>query len=95
MNEAERYWAKFFKDICPYTGKKCDDWNCSECEVEKAEREFAEGEERMDERNYFVEDAKSEQILFKGTKEECDEWTDEYIKENPERALIIRKGQKK
>ena len=31
----------------------------------------------MDERNYFVEDAKSEQILFKGTKEECDEWTDE------------------
>lgn len=49
----------------------------------------------MEERNYFVEDAKTEQILFRGTKEECDEWTDEYIKENPERALIIRKGQKK
>ena len=45
MNEAERYWAKFFKDICPYTGKKCEDWNCDECEVEKAERKFAEGEE--------------------------------------------------
>lgn len=49
----------------------------------------------MDERNYFVEDAKTEQILFRGTKEECDEWTDEYIEENPERPLIIRKGQKK
>ena len=49
----------------------------------------------MDERVYFVEDAKTEQILFRGTKEECDELTDEYIKENPERALIIRKGQKK
>ena len=49
----------------------------------------------MNERNYFVEDAKSEQILFKGTKLECEEWTDEYIKENPERTLVIRKGQKK
>ena len=46
----------------------------------------------MIERDYFVEDAKSEQILFKGTKEECDEWSDEYFKENPGRALIIRKG---
>lgn len=49
----------------------------------------------MNERDHFVEDAKTEQILFRGTKEECDEWSDEYNKENPERALIIRKGQKK
>lgn len=49
----------------------------------------------MDERDYFVEDAKSEQILFRGTQKECDEWTDDFIKENPERALIIRKGKKK
>lgn len=40
MKEAERYWAKFFKDICPYTGEKCEDWNCTECEIEKAEREW-------------------------------------------------------
>lgn len=46
----------------------------------------------MNERDYFVEDAKSEQILFKGTKEECESWSDAYIKENPERTLIIRKG---
>lgn len=49
----------------------------------------------MIDRDYFVEDAKSEQILFRGTQEECDEWTDDFIKENPERALIIRKGKKK
>lgn len=46
----------------------------------------------MIERDYFVEDAKSEQILFKGTKEECESWSDAYIKENPDRTLIIRKG---
>ena len=48
----------------------------------------------MEERTYFVEDAKSEQIIFKGTKEECEEWCDEYIVENPDRTLIIRKGLK-
>lgn len=46
----------------------------------------------MNERNYFVEDAKTEQILFKGTKEECEEWSDDYIKENPNVTVIIRKG---
>ncbi len=45
MSETERYWAKFFKDICPYTGRKCEDWNCPECEVEKAEREWRENRE--------------------------------------------------
>lgn len=45
MNEAEKYWASFFRDICPYTGKKCEVWNCNECEVEKAEREWMEKEE--------------------------------------------------
>ena len=44
MNESERYWAKFFKDICPYTGRKCEDWNCPECEVEQSEREFAKND---------------------------------------------------
>ena len=48
-----------------------------------------------EERIYFVEDAKSEQIIFKGSKEECEEWADERIKKDPERALIIRKGAKK
>ena len=49
----------------------------------------------MNERDHFVEDSRSEQILFKGTKEECENWTDEYIKKNPDRALIIRKGVKR
>ena len=39
----------------------------------------------MIERDYFVE----------GTKQECEEWADERIKKDPERALIIRKGAKK
>ena len=47
----------------------------------------------MELRIYFVEDSKTEQILFRGTKEECEEWCEEYSKNNPERALIIRKGQ--
>lgn len=45
MNEegSQNYWAKdFFNGKCPYTGKKCEDWNCNECEVEKAEREWVE-----------------------------------------------------
>lgn len=63
--------------------------------LKKQSESLRKENKEMDERDYFVEDAKSEQILFKGTKEECDEWTDEYIKDNPERALIIRKGQKR
>ena len=31
---------------CPYTGKPCYDWECSECEVEKEEREWMEELER-------------------------------------------------
>ena len=46
----------------------------------------------MEDRNYYVEDSKSEKILFKGTKEECESWCDEYLKENPYQTLIIRKG---
>ena len=42
--------------------------------------------------NYFVEDAKTEQIIFKGTKQECEEWVDEHIKDFADRVLIIRKG---
>lgn len=40
MTEQEKHWARYFNDICPYTGKKCSDWNCTECEVEQAEREY-------------------------------------------------------
>lgn len=47
----------------------------------------------IEERDYFVEDAKTEQILFKGTKNECNSWCDDYCKANPDRTLIIRKGQ--
>lgn len=35
---------EIFKGICPYTDKPCEDWNCTECEVEKAEREYLESE---------------------------------------------------
>jgi hypothetical protein len=32
-------WAKeHFKGKCPYTSKKCEDWNCKECLVERQER---------------------------------------------------------
>lgn len=46
----------------------------------------------MEIRDHFVEDAKTELILFKGTKKECEEWCDEHCKVNPDRILIIRKG---
>ena len=49
----------------------------------------------MEDRVYFVEEAKSQRIVFKGTKEECEEWCDENSKKNEGRILIIRKGQKK
>lgn len=48
----------------------------------------------MEEREYFVEEAKNQRIVFKGTKDECEEWCNEYIKEYQDRILIIRKGQK-
>lgn len=48
----------------------------------------------MEEREYFVEEAKNQRIVFKGTKDECEEWCNEYIKEYEDRILIIRKGQK-
>lgn len=35
---------EYFNGICPYTGKPCDDWNCSECEVEQREREWMEND---------------------------------------------------
>ena len=49
----------------------------------------------MEERDYYIEEAKNEKILFKGTKIECEEWCDEHMKEYADKILIIRKGQKK
>ena len=47
----------------------------------------------MDElRNYFVEEAKTQCILFRGTKEECNDWYDEHAAEFVDKILIIRKG---
>jgi len=46
----------------------------------------------MENENWFVEEAKTEQILFRGTKEECYEWCDEHAKEFYDKVLIIRKG---
>ena len=48
----------------------------------------------MEERVYFIEEAKSQRIIFTGTKTECEEWYDEHKKENEDKILIIRKGQK-
>ena len=50
------------------------------------------GKQEMEVRDHFVEEAKTELILFKGTKKECEEWCDEHYKDNPDRILIIRKG---
>ena len=30
-------YREIFKGKCPYTNKKCDDWNCKECKVNKEE----------------------------------------------------------
>ena len=46
------------------------------------------------ERDHFIEEASSQRILFRGTKEECDEWYDLHSKEYADKILIIRKGQK-
>ena len=43
-------------------------------------------------RNYFVEEAKTQCILFKGTKTECEDWCDTYAEEYADKILIIRKG---
>ena len=46
------------------------------------------------ERDHFIEEARSQRILFRGTKEECDELYDIHCKEYEGKILIIRKGQK-
>ena len=43
-------------------------------------------------RNYFVEEAKTQFIVFRGTKEECESWCDDHAKEYEDKILIIRKG---
>ena len=42
--ETDEYGREHFKGICPYTGKKCEKWTCSVCEVEERERKFMEGD---------------------------------------------------
>ena len=34
------YGKAIFQEKCPYTGNNCESWDCSNCEVEKAEREL-------------------------------------------------------
>ena len=46
----------------------------------------------MDDRDHFIEEASSQRILFRGSKEECDEWYDLHSKEYADKILIIRKG---
>lgn len=46
------------------------------------------------ERDHFIEEAQSQRIVFKGTKDECDEWLELHSKEYADKILIIRKGQK-
>ena len=39
-------WAKeYFGGKCPYTGKKCESWECSRCQVEQNEKEWMEESE--------------------------------------------------
>lgn len=45
----------------------------------------------MEERIWIVEDAKTEKIVFRGTKEECLDWTEEKM---DDRAYIVRKVNK-
>ena len=46
------------------------------------------------ERDHFIEEARSQKIVFKGTEEECDERLELHSKEYADKILIIRKGQK-
>lgn len=46
----------------------------------------------MENEKYFIEEAKTQCILFKGTKDECDIWVDLHSKEYEDKILIIRKG---
>ena len=41
------YFKDYFKGYCPYTNIKCDNFNCSECKTEKAERQFLEEMEEI------------------------------------------------
>ena len=38
------YGKAIFQEKCPYTGNNCESWVCSNCEVEKAERELFNAE---------------------------------------------------
>lgn len=38
------YGREHFKEICPYTNKKCNTWTCSVCKVAEQERKFAGGD---------------------------------------------------
>ena len=44
------------------------------------------------ERNYFIEDAKTGRVIFTGTEKECDEWYESHKSEFEDRVLIFRKG---
>ncbi len=35
---------EYFEGKCPYTDKPCEDWNCSECQVNEEERKYMEGD---------------------------------------------------
>ena len=40
--------AEYFNYKCPYTGKECWSWNCSECPIEEQERAFMSEEDEDD-----------------------------------------------
>jgi len=42
MTDIDEYGRELFKGRCPYTDKKCESWKCEDCEVEKAEIDFAD-----------------------------------------------------
>jgi hypothetical protein len=35
---------EYFDSVCPYTDRHCEDWNCKQCYIERAEREYLESE---------------------------------------------------
>ena len=45
-----------------------------------------------EDRNYFIEEAKTQCILSRGTKKECEDWCDDHAKEYEDKILIIRKA---
>jgi hypothetical protein len=63
----EHWHKQYFNGICPYTSNRCDDWNCTKCEIDAEERydldraEMEEYHKTVQEEMQEIEDMRKEQ----------------------------------